>query len=150
MTPGMKIVQVSRGMLHSLQIITHCRRGERPDFRVCRASIQGVRRMGKQGTELMFIAHLQELLNVLGVDGLRLAPSWIPGKKLEYIRSNGQRILTHLDKSIRHTQVTTYQEHRLLLQFRFFTTKNYKYYRTENRVCRSPSYKAMAAEFAKL
>ena len=96
MASRMKIIVVSRRIFHPLHIFTHGNIGEIPHLLVFGTGIQRIRRMGHQSPKVMFAQHFPQRLRVLLVNGFRLPSPGISCKKGKGIRSDFQRVLSHM------------------------------------------------------
>ena len=117
-TSRMKIITVPRNMLHPFQIILHRHPGKFPGLCILRTWIQCIWRMSQDLTDIMLLRIFQKLSHILRIYFFRSASSWISGEKLKGIRSNLHRLFSHMKKSLRRGQMTTYSKHSLSFSFR--------------------------------
>ena len=100
MASRMKVVIVPRDVLHPLHIVLHRSICERSDLFCRRTRIQRIRRMGHQLREAVLFRQLKEPLHIPRIYFLRPAPSGVSCKKLKRIRTDAQRIFSHMLKAL--------------------------------------------------
>ena len=101
MRARMHVVVLSGRVFHALQIVGQGCDGEPARFGLGGCRVEGVGGMRKDPVDAMFGAEGLHSLNILSVDGLRLATARVAGEELPGGATHGNGILRHMQIALR-------------------------------------------------
>ena len=96
MAARMKIIIISRRILHSFQIVGHRLPGKFPEILFGGAGVQRIGRMGNDPAEMMLSCQRKKFLYIFLIDLLSLPASGISRKKSEGVPAVGDHLARHV------------------------------------------------------
>ena len=111
MTAGMKIVHLTRRVLHALQVVPHGRKTKLLHTLLCGTGVEGIRCVGKDGLDPVLCCEVVKRRHIRRVNVLRRSPSGIACKKLKCVAAQFYRLFRHGEIALGCGQMTTDCKH---------------------------------------